>query len=76
MTDYRAPTPNEFQQIVIARELAHRPEVRHLARVIYMTATDPVETETPPLYINLAKQLIDDKAKRDQFLVALEMCKR
>lgn len=71
----RPPTEAELTAIIIARELNRRPELQHLAKVLQLiVGTEPVVGEVSPIYVSLAKQLIDDKAKRENFLVALRVC--
>lgn len=66
---------DDLQRIAIMRDLKRRPELAHLARVLYFI-TVPVGTiveETPYIYLKIAKELLDDPSKRQNFLMALDI---
>jgi len=63
---------DEFQRIVIARELVRRPEIKFLAGVLYNLTTGVVDkNEIPPIYITIAYKLITQKHARELLLAAI-----
>lgn len=64
---------NDIATIAITRDLARRPEIAHLARVLQSLV--PRDVQHPaPLYLHMAKTLIDDKDKRAILLLTLDVC--
>lgn len=67
---------NELQRIAILRDLKRRPELAHVARMLYfitLATGAVVEPDTPPIFLKIAKELIDDHHKRQNFLMALDV---
>jgi hypothetical protein len=73
MTDQPEP-PYDLQNAIIMRELARRPDLAFLGRILQnlLPTTDSVTEQPSPIFIRLAKELIDNKQKRDMFVIALE----
>lgn len=73
MTDSSEP-PYDIQNAIIMRELARRPDLAFFGRIIQnlLPTTDSVIEQPSPIFIRLAKELIDNKQKRDMFVIALE----
>jgi len=64
----------DLQTLVIARDLSRRPELAHVAKMLYFVVnnTPPVANDIPPLFLKLAKELVDNQQKRQNFLMALD----
>lgn len=77
------PPPPDYSDISIAilkRELSRRPDVVFLGRFLQsLTPTEAVAidpNDVAPLFLRLAKTLIDDSAKRALFQSALDTVAR
>ena len=67
---------DDLKTIAITRDLARRPEIAHLARVLQSFIPNDVGSPASPLMLHLAKTMIDDKARRDLLLLTLDVCVR
>lgn len=60
----------------ITRDLARRPEIAHLARVLQSFIPNDAGSPASPLVLHLAKNMIDDPVKRAMLLLTLDVCVR
>ena len=69
---------NEFEQMAITRDLARRPEIRHLAKVLQkLGPTETVEADPPaPIYLQQAYRLIEKPLLAELLITTLEICKK
>lgn len=69
---------DEFQLVAITRDLARRPEVKHLAKVLSMLGpTRPVEGEDiQPIYIYMAYKLIEKPELTEILKTTIDICKK
>lgn len=72
-TDLPPEPPFDIQNAIILRELSRRPDLAFLGRILQgLISTDPVDSQPSPIFIRLAKELIDNEHKRNMFIIALE----
>ena len=69
---------NEFEQMAISRDLARRPEIRHLAKVLQkLGPTETVAADPPaPIYLQQAYRLIEKPQLAELLITTLEICKK
>jgi len=67
---------DDIATIAITRDLARRPEIAHLAKVLQSFVPNQAGTATSPLFIHLAKVIIDDVNRRSNLLTAIEICQK
>lgn len=69
-------TNDEFDQIIIARDLVRRPEIRFLAGCIYNLATGTVvgaNGEIPAVYVMIAHRIMTKPGAKQLLIQAMEM---
>jgi hypothetical protein len=63
---------DEFERVIIARELVRRPEIKFLAGVLYtMTTGDVEKNDIPPIYITIAYKIITKPEARALLIAAI-----
>ncbi len=69
---------DEFNLAAITRDLARRPEIKHLARVLQkLAATSPVGNEEPaPIFIMQAYKLIERPEMAIVLVETINICKK
>lgn len=68
----------EFNMAAIARDLARRPEIRHLAKVLQMigTAGPTGDVDPAPIYIMQAYKLIEKPELAALLMSTIAVCKK
>ncbi len=67
----------EFNIRAISRDLARRPEIRHLAKVLSMLGPRELVTdEIAPIYIYQAYKLIEKPAMAELLVTTIDVCKK
>lgn len=63
---------DEFERVVIAREMVRKPEIKFLAGVLFTMTTGVVsKEEIPPIYITIAYKIITKPQARELLLAAI-----